>query len=144
MEINPALNSALQSILIILANLLIALIGYFTWRFTQWVEAKKQDTQWGMLLQLAITAVQSVEQSSLNGVIVADANVMKEAAINQLQILADAKGIKVDVAMMSAVIESLIIQGIHKGTAQTATATATVTTSPTAATPVITTEVSKG
>lgn len=126
-NLDPALQQALTTVLLALAGLFVAVISAATLRFTQWINAKKQDTQWGTLITFGIAVVQSVEQSALKGLIEDTAIAKKNEAIKQLQALCDAHGIKVDLATMDTVIEALLLQGVHQGLGSTTVVSTTVT-----------------
>lgn len=112
--VNANINQALQFVLQGLGLIIISIVAYGAWQVKKWLQAKAADSKWASLIEFGTAAVQAAEQMLQKGQLI-NVKAAKEKAIEFLQSLADAHGIKIDVNAAEALIESLLLQGVHQG-----------------------------
>lgn len=110
MDLNAGLQLVLQGLGLIVATI----VAYGVWQFKKWLQVKAADAKWASLIELGTVAVQATEQMLQKGQLL-NVKAAKEKAIEFFQALADQHGLKVDVTTIEAVIESLLLQGVHQG-----------------------------
>lgn len=112
------LNSFLSIFLGLVITLAVPPLAYAGYQFAKQkvaeVKSHMSAQDLATLQGLTAIAVQAAEQSGLSGQIEKAAGVLKQYAIDQLQMMAESRGIKIDVAEASAHIEAAVLQGIHK------------------------------
>ena len=113
------LNTILTNVLIIV---LVALATSVTGAIVTWVKretaqlAKSEPLWFGDIMQVATAAVQAAEQSGLAGLIKNESTIKKQYALQVAQAWLDAKGVKIDLQVIDAAIESAVLTEFGKDT----------------------------
>ena len=109
-DLNALLQPFLESVLTILAPILIAMLAVYLNKLLTKMKAELSNEQLVYLTELAHQFVNAAEQSGLTAVIENVGMAKKEMVMALLQAEANARGIKIDVEILSAIIEAAVVE----------------------------------
>jgi len=107
-ETNALLQTLLQTIIIVFVPVLGTLATIALQRLSSQIKGKVGEQNYSLAENLAYQFVLAAEQSGLSGAIKDEAAVKKEWAMSQLDGALRAKGIKLDLPVLSALIEAKV------------------------------------